>query len=284
MFDPKKPPPTKKSSLTPAFPSTQLARVDFRASDPLAPGQGESRAAYDLRTLLAATLERSKGESLKTQERPQPPTLNIKIVTYGDPPQTPPVIHLDDPPQTTPEEFVQNPPPVTWTPGDGEGPKTTPEDPKTGVPVTYTPGTAINVGSGWASTRVSSQTLVNCSGGDEVDELTTQARKLSELAGKAEQGGPSYWDQQAKTHEGNAARAESQHRPQLIEPELRRAKEAREIAGDLRSRGIPDKPDPKMKDKKKLAQLEKQRAAAIQGLRDQARDLRSRSQALLRDL
>jgi len=113
--------------------------------------------------------------------------------------------------------------------------------------------------------------------------LTTQARKLSELAQKAEEGGPNYWDQRAKTHEGNASRAESQHRPQLIEPELRRAKEAREIANELRSRGIPEKPDPNMKDKKNLAKLEKARRDAIQGLRDEARALRDRAQALLRE-
>jgi len=276
LFDPAKQPPAKKSFL-PDSP-TRLARVNFFASDPTLPLSRENSLRQELFILLAATQERPRPSAPSTQERP---ALNVKLVTYGQPLENP-VVHLGEDPKTTPEEFVQKPTGTPWNPGDEEGPKTVIPG-TTGIPITSIPSGGINIGSGWASAQVPSSTLISCSSGDEVDELTTQARKLSELAQKAEEGGPNYWDQRAKTHEGNASRAESQHRPQLIEPELRRAKEAREIANELRSRGIPEKPDPNMKDKKNLAKLEKARRDAIQGLRDEARALRDRAQALLRE-
>lgn len=277
LFDPAKQPPAKKSFLP--YSPTRLARVNFLASDPTLPLSREDLFRQELSILLAATQERAKTSAPSTQERP---SLNVKLVTYGQPLENP-VVHLGEDPKTTPEEFVQKPTGTPWNPGDEEGPKTVIPG-TTGIPITSIPSGGINIGSGWASAQVPYSTLISCSSGDDVDELITQARQLSELADKAEQGGPQHWDRQAKIHEGNASRAESQHRPQLIKPELQKAKAAKEIAGELRKRGgIPDKPDPNMKDKKKLAQLEKGRRDAIQQMRDEVRELRARAQAMLRE-
>src|SRR5215470_15859304 len=48
--------------------------------------------------LLAATVERPSGTSPQTQERPGTVTINVKIVTYGDPPPGT-VLHFDPGPQ-----------------------------------------------------------------------------------------------------------------------------------------------------------------------------------------
>ena len=80
-----------------------------------------------------------------------------------------------------------------------------------------------------------------------------------------------------------ARRSEQEQRGGAKENALRQAKEARETAEALRQRNIPDKPDPKLP-KPQLEKLNKERQAAIQGLRDEARDLLRRAQALLKDM
>ena len=160
-----------------AFLFDPFANRLVRVSTPLSP-MPDAAAPGPEQLLLAATAEREKTPPApQTQERP---TINIKPVTYGGP-LADPVIHLDPGPATTPEEFVQTPPPVTWTPEDKEGPKTAPppEDPTTGTPVTYIPKGGINIGSGWASTRVPARVLLNCSGEDEADgtQASSQPRE-----------------------------------------------------------------------------------------------------------
>jgi hypothetical protein len=164
LFDPAAQPPAKKSFL-PRF-STRLARVNFPASNPSLPLSREDSFRQELFILLAATQERPRPSAPSTQERP---ALNVKLVTYGQPLENP-VVHLGEDPQTTPEEFVQKPTGTPWNPGDEEGPKTVIPG-TTGIPITFIPSGGINIGSGWASTRVPARVLLNCSG-DDVDEPT----------------------------------------------------------------------------------------------------------------
>jgi len=154
-------------------------------------GQGVAQFSSDGRIsnsatplILAATVERPSGTTAQTQERPGTVTINVKIVTYGDPPPGT-VIHFDPGPQTTPEDFAKNPHPGWWDgwidpdppwtfpgptgqPGrpDQPGQPVRPGQPgqpgqpgkpgpgPTGIPIPTPgggiPGGGINVGWGWA--------------------------------------------------------------------------------------------------------------------------------------
>jgi len=137
---------------------------------------------------LAATSERAPAQQLQTQTRAEPAVINVKIVTYGDPPAEV-FIHMDPGPQSTPEQITTGIPVTTWTPEDSQGPKThtgtpggipfifyapgTPvtggppaKPPVTGIPGTIgipiTPGTVIHVGWGWAHSSVQSKVIASC--------------------------------------------------------------------------------------------------------------------------
>jgi hypothetical protein len=86
---------------------------------------------------LAGTIERPPAPHLQTQTRAAPEVINVKIVTYGEPPGEV-FIHLDPGPQTTPEQIVTGTPVITWTPEDGEGPKTHTGTPG-GIPIIFHP-------------------------------------------------------------------------------------------------------------------------------------------------
>jgi hypothetical protein len=166
LFDPQK---VKKGALLRDLSPNQMARVTFRTSDPDSPWRREIVSGYHLPTLLAATLERAETQTPQTQERPP---LNVKLVHYGKPTETP-TFHLDPDPKITPEEFVQKSPPTTWLPEDRDGPTAVAPGP-TKTPITLLPGGGINIGSGWASARIPFSLLVNCSGENEEDDAPAQ--------------------------------------------------------------------------------------------------------------
>lgn len=280
LFDPAAQPPAKKSFL-PSSP-TRFARINFFASDPALPLSREDLFRRELPVLLAATQERPGPSAPSTQERP---SLNVKLVTYGQPLENP-VVHLGDDPKTTPEEFVQKPTGTPWNPGDEEGPKTVIPG-TTGIPITSIPSGGINIGSGWASAQVPANTLVSCSGGDEesagnkiIEETKVRVDALRELEKKAlDVGGPSEWEQRARTFDSQAQGYEGSMERGHMVPVLReRAEEARKTAAELRNLGIPDKPDPKLP-KQKFDQLEKQRQTQVRKFfEDKVREVRQEAQ------
>ena len=129
-------------------------------------------------------------EKVPPPKKPKEPPLNLKLVTYGGPPREP-VIHLGEKPPTTPQEYVHKNPTPTWDHGDGGDPKI-PVEPTHPVPgeiitehkiphndkphVTETvkiPGDSytettrdgwINIGSGWAYTRIPVRFVEECVG------------------------------------------------------------------------------------------------------------------------
>ena len=158
--------------------------------------------------ILAATVERSSGALPQTQERPGTVTINVKIVTYGDPPPGT-TIHFDPGPQTTPEDFAKNPHPGWWDgwvdpdppwifpgptgqpvrpgqPGQPVRPDQPtqpgqPGQPGTGIPIPTPgggiPGGGINVGWGWAHGWAPSgfpQTCVNDDESTTTPQTTTR--------------------------------------------------------------------------------------------------------------
>ena len=112
LYDPKTS-PTKGTWLSPLF-SNWLVNVAYReGGNPRFPASRATATDFRWPLILAATEERPRGETPPTQERP---VINIKIVTYGNPPPDT-VVHFDPGPETTPEEFLTTPPTtVRWDP------------------------------------------------------------------------------------------------------------------------------------------------------------------------
>jgi len=279
LFDPAAQPPAKKSFL-PDSP-VRLARVNFRTSNPTLPLSREDSVRQELFILLAATQERALTSAPSTQERP---SLNVKLVTYGQPLENP-VVHLGEDPKTTPEEFVQKPTGTPWNPGDEEGPKTVIPG-TTGIPITSIPSGGINIGSGWASAQVPASTLVSCSGDDEqsqgnkiIAETKVRVDALRELEKQAEVGGPGEWERRARSFDAQAQGYEgSMERGHMVPVLRKRAEEARKTAAELKNLGIPDKPDPTLP-KQKLDQLEKQRQAQVRKIfEEKVREVRQDAQ------
>lgn len=276
---PQTPAPTpggQRGSWLYPFSSTRLASVAHRPG--LFTATGDSLPTPSLPFLLAADATQERPSAQPPQETQERPRYNIKIVAIGGPPSEPVVVMYEPEPQTTPEEFVENPPGSTWDPTtDAQGPRTATPGP-TGTPITGMPTGWINIGSGWTPTqRVPSQTFISCAaGGDEANELLSEAHRLKQLAEKAKQGGPNFWESKAKAFDSAALRAENDHRPQVVERQRKLAEETRAIANELKNKGIPDKPDPKLP-KQQLDKLEKERQAAIQMILDEAAELTRRA-------
>ena len=140
LFDPTK---VKKGSLFELFSPHQRASVNFSAPGLGVPPPGSPFSHHSDALLFAATSERGRDAAEQTQERP---VINIKIVTYGNPPSET-VVHFDPGPQTTPEEFMNIPTTgIPWDPErDGDGPKTVPLNGNTGIPITEIPGGGLPV-------------------------------------------------------------------------------------------------------------------------------------------
>jgi hypothetical protein len=169
---------------------------------------------------------------------------------------------------------------VTQTePPTGEPPTGTPPPP-TGFTtlVTLSPFgfTFIHVGWGWAHATVPAEMVFACADMDEYQKHLDEANRLRDLANKAVIGGPGYWLRQAQAARSDAARIASKlasrSDPQgTIANALRIAEGHEKLARELKDRGVPDKPDPKLPKAERDA-IEKERAAAIKKIDDEAID------------
>jgi hypothetical protein len=268
--NPPAPNPTQPKKGTWLFPSdsTRLVNVAFPAYSRAAPASRETPVdSRQPAIFLAATGEQPRPPDSQSQGKVV--ILNLKIVTNGDPPAET-VVFFDPGPRTTPEEFMNTPPTeVTWNPKrDGDGPRTTRPGP-TGTPITeIIPGSGIYIGWGWTSGYVDQSTAEECGGGNDDADLQ-EAKRLTELAKNAREGGPEYWRKKAQTEEANAKRAEREQRGRAKDAALERAKQDKETADELQRRGVADKPDPKLP-KNQRDDIDKQRADAIKKITDEA--------------
>jgi hypothetical protein len=268
--DAAKPAPSGKQGSW-LYPSdSRLTRVAFQTYDPIVRASREIQAAPPPPSIfLAATSDQPRPPESQSQAKVV--IINLKIVTYGDPPPPETVAFSDPGPQMTPEEFLDTP--VTtanWDPKtDGEGPRTSRPGP-TGIPITeIIPGSGIYIGWGWTSGYVGQSMVEECGGGGD-DAALQEAQKLTELAKKAREGGPEYWRKKAQTEDANAkADDERPGRNRAANAERERAKEDRATADELERRGVPDKPDPKLP-KDEQQEIEKQRADAIKKIEAEA--------------
>jgi hypothetical protein len=255
------------------YPSdSRLTRVAFQTYDPIARASREIQAAPPPPSIfLAATSDQPRPPDSQSQGKVV--IINLKIVTYGDPPSET-VAFFDPGPQMTPEEFLDTP--VTtanWDPKrDADGPRTTRPGP-TGIPITeIIPGSGIYIGWGWTSGYVGQSMVEECGGGGDDSDLQ-EAKRLAELAKKAIEGGPEYWRKKALTEDANARRAQQDPgRERAATAAQERAKQDRATADELEKRGVPDKPDPQLP-KNQRDDIDKQRADAIKKITDEAGEL-----------
>ncbi|MBI2360135.1 MAG: hypothetical protein HYV04_14770 [Deltaproteobacteria bacterium] len=166
LFDPAKQP--KRSSVDWNLFSTHLANVV--ASTPLR----MQEAPPDEAEVLAATTQTQPSGSvsglppargLKSLASLQPPTINGKIFTYGNPPADA-LVFRDDPPPVTPNEFASRTPAHTWGPMASDGPSTW----KPGEEIRGEIPGGIRVGSGWSWARIPAETVQGCVYGSDDDD------------------------------------------------------------------------------------------------------------------
>ena len=166
--------------------------------------------------------------------------------------------------------------PLVTPPPDGEPPDKTYSFARTSITTLFGWNMLINVGWGWAHATVPSDMVFACADMDEYQEHLKEAQRLRDLAKKAEIGGPGYWLRQAQAARSDAARIASKlasrSDPQgTIANALRIAEGHEKLARELKDRGVPDKPDPKLPKAERDA-IEKERAAAIKEIDDEAID------------
>jgi len=281
---------TWKDAPTPTAHKTTPGRELTIARTPVVPAQPTPTTKTTPRT--PTTVERPPTTS--TQETP--PTIRITFivkakVTHGGPGDDA-TVHFDDPPPITPEKFVAGdqgktaPVDYPWEDPDRKGPtfsQLDPPPPHDGEPPDKTYSFAhtsittlfgwnmfINVGWGWAHATIPSGVVSECT--NEEDD----AAALEKLAKDAKTGGPEYWRRVAASKRAEASMA-SGLRPQIVKRLEQQAAEAEETAAKLEERGVEDIPDPKkVPDKEKRAQIEKRRQAAIEKIKADAEEARTK--------
>jgi hypothetical protein len=172
-------------------------------------------------------------------------------------------------------------------PPDGEPPEKTYSFVRTSMTTLFGWNMLINIGWGWAHATVPAGMVFACADMEEYQKHLKEAEKLRDLAKKAELGGPGYWLRLAQADRSYALelsfkRLERALAAATMAKALLQAEGYEELAKELEKRGVPDKPDPKLPKAERDA-IEKERAAAIKKIDDEALDHVHRAGRALRD-
>jgi hypothetical protein len=286
--------PTVLEAPTPPAHKTTPGRTPIVGDLPLSPGKTPIVPAKP----TPKTPTKTPGRTTTVEPPPTPgtgdtpPTTTITFIikagaTVGGPGDDS-IVQFENPPPITPEDFVAEYQTKTavvgfsWDGGDKEGPiyQSFDGQPPDGQPPdkTYSFGITsittlfglnmfVNVGWGWTHATIPAEMVFACINEDD-------AAALERLAKAAEQGGPEYWRQRAASLRAQAARDKGL-RPKAAVVAQRQADEAEDTAAKLDERGVPDKPDPKLP-KDKRDQIEKQRKAAVEKIKAEAEEARTK--------